>query len=288
MDKAGIGLVVVGYDSGDVWAEFFSSLPSSSVVPSHIVVVENSPVLPRDLRKMWTGALTVVHRPENPGFGTSCNEGVNQLPENCDPIVVCNPDVVFREHTLRDLEQALNQNAHVGVVGPRILNRDGSVYPSARAFPGIRVGVGHALFADVWKSNPWTRRYLGTYQRSEPRIVDWLSGALLMIRRTAFQDVGGFDAGYFMFFEDVDLCFRLKSRGWRSLFVPRAEIVHSGAHSTSKNMAEMVRVHHESAARFLDRLYSKPLERPLRMILHLGLRIRKVLAARKYEQTRSA
>ena len=283
MTRPPIGLVVVGYESDDVWPEFFSSLGSSTLKPEHVVVVENSPTLSPTLASMYSGPLTIVHRPENPGYGASCNDGAALISSQCSIIVACNPDVVFSPEALGTLVDALLANTHVGVVGPRIVNRDGSVYPSARAFPGIRVGVGHALFARLWPANPWTRRYLGSYEGRDTKVVDWLSGALLMVRRSAFEEIGGFDPRYFMFLEDVDLCFRLKRRGWRSLYVPQAQIMHSGAHSTSKVMENMVRVHHESAALFLDRLYDKPWQLPLRVTLHLGLRIRRFFAVRRFK-----
>lgn len=282
MAKSSIGLVVVGYNSDDVWPDFFSSLGRSTIKPDHVVVVENSPTPASDLGTLYSRPLTIVHRPENPGYGASCNEGIALIPRECSVVIACNPDVVFSPDALKTLVDALSSHPNVGVVGPRIVNRDGSIYPSARAFPGIRVGIGHALFARVWPSNPWTERYLGSYEGTDSKIVDWLSGALLMMRRNAFDDVGGFDPGYFMFLEDVDLCFRLKRKGWRSLYVPRAHITHAGAHSTSKDMARMVRVHHDSAARFLDRLYDEWWQSPLRAVLHSGLRIRRFFAARRF------
>ena len=281
-----LSLVVVGYDSDEVWPEFCESLARSTVVPGEVVVVENSPALPPTIPSLPELSITVTHRPDNPGYGTSANHGVSELSTTPDLIVICNPDIVWQADTLEKMVAELESQPTVGIVGPRLLNNDGSTYPSARAFPGIRIGIGHALLGDLWKNNPWTTRYLGTQEGSEPRIVDWLSGACLMIREETFTSIDGFDEGYFMFVEDVDLCFRAKKQGWRSLFVPNAVLTHSGAHSTGPRMAEMVKAHHLSMRKFLFHLYAGAVYWPIRQALRAGLWLRGVIAPLRYRRRR--
>ena len=280
--KKRVGLVVVGFQSNDVWPGFFDSLRRSSMAPDTVVVVENSPEPPTLPKEQPPENLIVLHRPDNPGYGTAINWGVQNLPDETDYIIACNPDLLFDTGAIATLIESLTEEPRAGVAGPKILNSDGSLYPSARAFPGIRVGVGHALLGDVWKENPWTRRYLGRYEGESPRIVDWLSGACMVFTREAFDSVRGFDEEYFMFVEDVDLCFRLKKRGWRSLYVPEAEVIHSGAHATGPVMRDMVKVHHESARKFLFRLYEGPGYWPLRQALRIGLWLRSLVAPLRY------
>lgn len=283
MTQAPIALVVVGFDSEDVWPEFFSSLAASTRRPHSVVVVDNSPSAPGDFSAVYGAPVTTLHRPDNPGYGAAINWGVTHVPEECSVVVMCNPDIVFEPNTLETLVGALEAHDTAGIAGPAILNPDGSLYPSARAFPGIRVGIGHAIVGELWKNNPWTTRYLGRYEGLDNRVVDWLSGACMAVDRSALTTVGGFDEEYFMFLEDVDLCFRLKRAGWRSLYVPSAQIVHSGGHSTKKRMADMVKIHHHSARRFLFRLYDRPIYWPLRQILRAGLVVRSWLAPLKYK-----
>jgi N-acetylglucosaminyl-diphospho-decaprenol L-rhamnosyltransferase len=278
-----VAVVTVGFESEEMWPGFFHSLAASTLTPSQVVVVENSEAVPENLEGLYSKDLTVLHRPDNPGYGAAINWGVSHLPEDCSVIVMCNPDIEFTPDALAILTTTLMAQDKVGIAGPAIVNPDGSLYPSARAFPGIRVGVGHAVLGEIWKKNPWTKRYLGVYGTQDNRIVDWLSGSCLVIKREAFHEVGGFDPAYFMFLEDVDLCFRLKRAGWRSLYVPQASIAHAGGHSTKKRMADMVKVHHESARKFLFRLYDKPVYWPLRQVLRLGLKIRSYIAPVKYK-----
>ena len=280
-----IGIVVVGFDSDQVWSAFFESLSGSRVQPQHVVVVENSASMPSTIPPSWKKKIKLIHRPDNPGYGAAANYGVKHLLQEADVVVVCNPDLVWTPKSLEILTKELLAHPTAGIAGPHLMNTDGSTYPSARAFPGIRVGIGHALLGDVWKKNPWTKKYLGHYEGSDSRVVDWLSGACLAIKPEAYHSVGGFDEDYFMFVEDVDLCFRLKKKGWRSLFVPRASITHSGAHSTGPRMADMVKVHHDSARKFLFTLYEGPRYATLRLALRLGLWLRSLIAPLRYSAT---
>ncbi|MFT6973770.1 MAG: N-acetylglucosaminyl-diphospho-decaprenol L-rhamnosyltransferase [Pontimonas sp.] len=275
-----LGLVVIGYRSDEVWEPFLDSLRSSTITPAAIVVVENSPAVSPALRSFPDLPITVVHRSDNPGYGAAANAGVAALNPDMAHIVICNPDVTVHPTALAMLLSTLETDVHTGTVGPRLLTTRGEVYPSARAIPGIRIGIGHALLGNMWPTNPWSHKYLGDYERMEPHSVGWLSGAFLLVRRAAFDAVGGFDEGYFMFFEDVDLGFRLKRCGFRSIYVPAADVTHSGAHATQSDMPAMISAHHRSAARFLSVLYPRKRHIFLRAVLTLGLKTRSLIESR--------
>jgi len=280
-----LGLVVIGYHSDGVWESFFTSLRASHTQPADIVVVENSPEVSPLLKKFSDFPITVVHRSDNPGYGAAANAGVAALPPHITEVVICNPDLTMEPEALGLLLEELNTQSGAGVVGPRILTSRGETYPSARAIPGIRIGIGHALLGRVWRGNPWSATYLGRYGELTPHSVGWLSGAFLMVKRDAFESLGGFDEAYFMFFEDVDLGFRLKKSGYRSFYIPAAEITHSGAHATKTDMPAMIAAHHRSAARFLSLLYVGKRYAPLRVVLKTGLKVRSFIAYRLAKRT---
>src|ERR1019366_4882400 len=104
------------------------------------------------------------------------------------------------------LVAALDAQPRAAIVGPQIRRPDASVYPSHRVFPNFWLAGLHALLAPIWPNNPATRRYRS---RHDDGTVDWVSGACFMIRRSAFEEVGGFDERYFMFAEDMSLCWDL-------------------------------------------------------------------------------
>lgn len=276
-----IGLVVVGYDSDPLWPQFFDGIQESSRRPGHIVVVENSKTAPRTIPSSSKG-VEVLHLPENPGFGTAVNRGVQLLPPEVSWVFIANSDSFPSPEAFATLLAVAHDYPDAGAFGPAIVGIDGSTYPSARAIPGVRIGVGHALLGALFPRNPWTQRYLGNYVGSGPRSAGWLSGSFMLVKREAFIDVDGFDESYFMFFEDVDLCYRLKIKGWKSVYVPSARVTHLGGYSTEKNIKEMVRAHHDSALIFLRKLYPAWFQAPLRAVLKLGLAVRSFVASRLY------
>jgi len=279
-----LAVVVVSYQSTDVLAEFLASLEESSVVPSQVVIVDNSPEVmaipgPKTLPK-----ISVIHRPDNPGYGSAVNIGVRSLPVGCEWVVICNPDIVVHPDTLESLLSVARSIPEAAALGPAISNKDGSLYPSARALPTLGVGIGHALLGNVWPTNPWTIAYRGDYRSEYVRESGWLSGSFQLMRREAFEKVKGFDGGYFMFFEDVDLGWRLGQAGYRNVYVPQARATHLGGHSTKQSHQAMIRAHHESAVRFISKRYPGALWWPLRALIGLGLSLReRILRSRALE-----
>ena len=273
-------IVVVGYESTSEWPGFFESLQGSEAHPAAIVVVDNSPDLSLTADQWPSLPLTVIHAPGNEGYGAAANRGVSHVPPDVSWVVVCNPDVRFFPDTLEALLSQRDVFPSTGVLGPRILTASGDTYPSARAIPGIRIGIGHALLSKLWPTNPWTKQYLGDYEGREPRSVGWLSGAFLLLDREVFRAISGFDEDFFMFFEDVDLGNRIKQAGYRNVYVPTAQVSHSGAHATAAHEKKMLLAHHHSAEIFLNKLYRRPLQWPLRALLTLGLRLRAWLQTR--------
>ena len=123
-------------------------------------------------------------------------------------------------------------------MGPAILTPDGVLYPSARRLPTLWLGAGHAILGWVWPTNPWTRKYRAENSGVHARTAGWLSGSCLLVRRKAFEQIGGFDERYFMYFEDVDLGARMQQAGWENCYVPDAVVTHIGGHATERQAAQ--------------------------------------------------
>jgi N-acetylglucosaminyl-diphospho-decaprenol L-rhamnosyltransferase len=271
-----VGIVTVAYRSNRVLEGMLDSAVAASREPLHIVVVDNAPGGDDDASKVSAARrVDYLALPENPGYGGAVNAGARALPAEIEWILVSNPDVVLEPDSIDTLRTAGDANPAIGAVGPAVLNPDGSVYPSARAVPSLRTGIGHALFSNLWARNPWTLAYRRESDPSDQvRDAGWLSGSCLLVRRSAFDEIGGFDEGYFMYFEDVDLGFRLGRSGYRNVYEPAAKVVHVGAHSTSSESARMVAAHHASARRFLSKKYAGWWLWPVRIVLRIGLALR--------------
>jgi N-acetylglucosaminyl-diphospho-decaprenol L-rhamnosyltransferase len=268
--------VTVSYNSSKQVGEFLPGAVASLRTPSHVVVADNDSADVGDTQRLaTTWGARVVRLDRNAGYGAAANVGVAALPPACTAVLISNPDVTLTTETVSRLREVLVSDPTIGIVGPRILNADGSVYPSARAIPSIRTGAGHALFSRVWPRNPWTRRYHSDAFRSEVNTdTGWLSGACVMLRRSTFDELGGFNELYFMYFEDVDMGYRAGKRGLRSVYVPGAVVTHVGGETTRVNKRAMLAAHHDSAKTFIATKYAGPVWAPVRLALRIGLNLR--------------
>ncbi|MGO4595422.1 glycosyltransferase family 2 protein [Leifsonia sp. 2TAF2] len=274
-------VVTVSYNSSGQLDAFLSSLDNEIRAGVLVVIADNaSSDIEVTERIARTHGSQVVTLSENLGYGGAVNRAVASLPSSVDAVLVCNPDVLVGDDALETLRARLDADPTIGAVGPRILNEDGTLYPSARRIPSLRTGIGHALFVRIWPSNPWTKAYRSENQVSA-RDVGWLSGACFLIRRSVFDELGGFDEGYFMYFEDVDLGYRIGRAGFRNRYEPAASVVHVGGLSTQAESSRMVRVHHASAYRFLANKYQGPLLAPVRAVLRAALAARAWLLTRR-------
>jgi len=275
-ETARVGVVTVAFRSNAVLPDLLDSLERASEQPLELVVVDNLPgegSLAGELAQQHGGHY--VPLPDNPGYGGGMNAGVAELPASVEWVLLCNPDVVLLPGSVDALLAVATADERIAIVGPAIRNADETLYPSARSVPSLRTGIGHALFVTVWQSNPWTTRYRDERAPSgEQRDAGWLSGACVLVRRSVFDELGGFDDGYFMYFEDVDLGYRAGLAGYRNVFAPSAAVIHTGAHATTTESARMVRVHHESARRFLLSKYRGWWLWPVRAGLSTALRVR--------------
>ncbi|MBX3067280.1 MAG: glycosyltransferase family 2 protein [Cryobacterium sp.] len=280
-----LGVVTVSYGSESVLPAFLASVPAASSQSAVTVIADNLPTSGSVARIAKTAGAIYLAMTRNLGYGGASNQAVAALPKQIEWVLISNPDVTLGTGSIDRLIAVASQDERIAAIGPAVFNEDGSIYPSARAVPSIRTGVGHAMFVNIWPKNPWSRRYrIDSDDDQVARDTGWLSGSCLLVRRSAFDEIGGFDEGYFMYFEDVDLGYRLGKRGYINRYEPTAKVTHSGAHSTTSSIsasAKMIAEHHKSAKRFLSKKYSGPVLWPLRIALTTGLNIRsKVLSNR--------
>jgi len=249
-----LAAVVVNYEAGESLRTCVESLILGGV--EQVVVVDNAS---RDgsLETLsgLSGSVEVLALSQNVGYGAAANKGV--LRTHAPWVIISNPDVVVDEKAPEFLRQACQARPGAAIAGPKVLEPTGEVYPSARAFPSLATAAGHVLLGLVVPRNRFTQRYRSlpptTSAQSAAIEVDWVSGSFMLVRREAFLALGGFDEAYFMYAEDVDLCWRAWRSGWKVVYVPQAEVVHVGGASTSRRPYAMILEHHRSAFRFACR-----------------------------------
>ncbi|MDQ3574116.1 MAG: glycosyltransferase family 2 protein, partial [Actinomycetota bacterium] len=192
-------------------------------------------------------------------------------------LLICNSDVTVEDGAVVALAAAMDADERFGVVGPRIMDPDGSLYPSPRRFPAMGVALGHAFLGLFAPRNRYTRRYRMLDWQQQPGPVDWVSGACFMCRRDAWDSLGGLDEAYFLYAEDVDLCWRAWKAGWKVGFEPAARVTHIGGATTSLAPYRFIVLHHRSALRF-SRRYLTGWRQVLLPFTTIGLGVRLVLA----------
>ncbi len=270
-----LSAVIVNYNARHHLVECVRSLREQGV--DEIVVADNessdgsAEALARDhpdVVFLSTGA--------NLGYGGGANRGAARCAGEL--LLVCNPDVTFEPGALKSLVAAIDADQGLGLVGPRIEAVDGSLYPSPRTFPAMGDALGHAFLGLVAPGNAFTRRYrMLDWDRGEASDVDWVSGSCFLARRRAWDALGGFDEDYFMYAEDVDLCWRARKAGWKVGFEPAARVVHVQGVSTDLVAYRMILAHHRSLLRFSYRS-TTGWRRALLPLVTAGLALRAVLA----------
>ena len=248
MSASQVVAVVVNYNAGEHLARCVSSLRAAGV--DDVRVADNESVDDSLARlRLEDKQADIVRTGANLGYGGGANRA--GLGTKAEYLLVCNADVQVQADTVAQLVQALDDDPGVGMVGPRIENVDGSLYPSARTFPNLIDAFGHAALGLVLPHNRFTRRYrMLDWDHHAAADVDWVSGACFVIRGALFDGLGGFDESYFMYLEDVDLCWRVWRAGWRVRYQPDAVVVHVQGVSTDQTPYRMLVAHHRSMLRF--------------------------------------
>ena len=270
-------VVAVTYSPGAALEGFLESLATATKRPVEVVLADNGSVdgAPEAAAARYPH-VSLLRTGGNIGYGAAVNAGL--AGRTGGHALVANPDVRFEPGAIDELLAVAERWPRAATVGPAIRTPEGDLYPSARDLPQLSTGAGHAVFGWVWPGNPWTARYRRERESPRERPAGWLSGSCFLVDLDAFWSVGGFDPGYFMYFEDVDLADRLSRRGWLHIYAPSAVVVHEGGHATRREPHRMQRVHHTSALRYLSRRYPGARYAPLRAALRGGLGARMVLA----------
>jgi N-acetylglucosaminyl-diphospho-decaprenol L-rhamnosyltransferase len=242
-----LAAIVVVYHSGPV-QPLIDELGSQGV--THVVVVDNGASSPY-ARESYVGGCRVseVAFGANLGYGVAINRALILIQE---PIVlISNPDVMPHPGAIASLASIVLANADIGVVGPKILDTSGKRYPSFRRFPSLWQSMWHGAIGWLMPGSPATRSYrMSDLDPGEPVVVPWLSGACLMCPRSALVAIGGFDAKYRLYMEDVDLCRRLLLHGYQVVYQPAAVVTHVGGVSSGKQRFRSIAQHHRSMVAF--------------------------------------
>lgn len=251
---ANVRVIIVNYRTADLTVDCLRSL-APKVRPSpemQVIVVDNASgdhSAERIRRALeaegWDRWATLLELAANGGYAAGNNAALRAALQSTAPpdyFLLLNPDTVVRAGALQELLGFLQAHPEVGIAGSRLEDVDGTPQISAFRFPnivsefdvGLQLGFISKLLARWWISPPVP---------AHVRCMDWVAGASMMVRRQVFEDVGLLDTGYFLYFEDVDLCRRAKKMGWSCWYVPQSRVIHFvGQSSGVSDMRRSVRL----------------------------------------------
>lgn len=191
-------------------------------------------------------------------------------------LFILNPDTEVLPGALDALVQYAERHPEIGIIGPKILNPDGSLQYSCRRFPNPAAALfRNTPLGKLFPNNPYTRDYLMTdWDHNSVREVDWVSGAALFIRHEVYQQLGGFDEQFFMYCEDTDLCYRAWQAGYKVVYYPEAHIKHAIGRSTDLVANKMIITFHKSMYLFYKKHYARRTFALLRPLVPVGLALR--------------
>lgn len=273
-----VAVLLITYHSGEDLPAFLDSLgPAVQPLELDVVCVDNASTDDGpDLVQRFGGR--VARNTTNIGLSAAINQAAAMT--DAPWLLVANPDTQLTPGAVATLVETARSDDRIGMIGPRISRLDGTPYPSGRRFPGLLVGAAHAVLGGVWPGNPATRRYFGA-PAIEVSDVDWISGCCMLFRREAFDQVGGFDARYFLYFEETKIALDMYRHGWRVVLDPTVEIRHREGGSMRSAPLRKVVTHHRSALRFFRDFHRGTPWIVLTPLVAAGLVVRGVLTAAK-------
>ena len=248
-----VSAVLVNYNAGDELRRALQSIADEMQgQPWEAVVVDNASIDgSRAIVDEFAPFVSSIANNENGGFARGVNQGLAAT--SAPRVLIMNPDCRLVAGAVAALGAELDQNEFCAIVGPRILNPDGSVQGSARGDPDMLTGL-FGRSALLGRLMPWagiSRRNVVSEAAIRSGhasvVVDWLSGACMLARRDALAKVNAFDERYFLYWEDADLCRRLRAAGYHVRYVPRATAIHRVGHSSRTARASAIRAFHASA-----------------------------------------
>ncbi|HEY9783769.1 MAG TPA: glycosyltransferase family 2 protein [Candidatus Obscuribacterales bacterium] len=199
----------------------------------------------------------LIANPENRGFAAANNQAFKKASGKL--LLLLNPDTEVKPGAIETLIKFLEAHPRAGVVAPQLLNSDGTIQRSCREFPTF-VGMVYELLglSRLFPGNKVFGRYkMLDWNHDDEREVDQPEGACLLVRRQVMDQVGVLDEGFFMLFEEVDWCYRIKKSGWQIWFTPAAQVVHHYGQSIKQVKTKMILSSHRGLYRFWFKHYRK-------------------------------
>ena len=253
-----ISIIIISYNTKALLKQCIESFKKNEDIPFEIIVVDNaSKDGSVDMVRRNYPDIKIIENSANIGFAKANNIGIRMSEGNY--ICLANSDTIVKNDTLISLYNRMKDNKDVGIIGPKLLNIDGTLQLSCKSFPSLWIFTKKALFLHRLfpKSLFWSEEEMPESSHNAESYVDAIAGAFLFVRKKAIDSVGLLDDRFFFYGEDIDWCKRFKLSGWRVMYSPNVAIFHIGGASSINNPIKFYTLLRKAKCYYLDKHFSK-------------------------------
>ncbi|MCS6834620.1 MAG: glycosyltransferase family 2 protein [Anaerolineae bacterium] len=280
-----VSIIIVSWNVADMLLDCLESIEAAQTrhpaISLEVIVVDSASQDDTVARvRQRFPQVRLLSQTENVGFTRGSNLGLAQARGRA--LFLLNPDTLIIGEAISLMLAHLDTHPQVGIVGPHTLNGDGSTQSSRRCFPTRRI----AFFESTWLQSLAPQRWLDDYTlaQADDRAtldVDWVQGSALMLRRAVYEQIGGLDEAYVMYYEELDFCKRAKDAGWRVVYLGQAQIIHHGGASSEQSGAWKHIHFQRSKLRYFRKTYGPSFAALLRSFLLMSYGAQLLLEALK-------
>jgi GT2 family glycosyltransferase len=234
-----ISIIIVNWNSGNQLYEVIKSINENDLkLISSLIIVDNASIddslLKINSLENNVFPIYIIKNTENKGFGTACNQGAKL--STSDYLLFLNPDTRLFANSLSIPFTYMQhiKNADVGICGIQLIDETGHVSRTCARFPSVRIFIAQILGLSKLSSFKTLGQHMGEWDHNTNREVDQVIGAFFFIRHSIFKALNGFDERYFVYFEEVDVSYRARLAGWRSVYIASAQAFHAGGGTSSQ------------------------------------------------------
>jgi len=278
VNRTTLAVVIANYNTRDYLARCLESIERYPPdFPFEVIVVDNnSHDGSAEMVRQTFPRVRLLANPDNVGFGPALNQGARA--SESDYVLLLNSDTEMLPGTLALPIREMERRPRVGMVAPEFVDRNGEIIQMSWGWTPLFLGeILQRIFSPrAVQEKPWRRRMVQRLQAKE-RLVPTLCGAAMFVRRQALESAGGMDEGFVLYFEDSDICVRIRQQGWNLLLLPKVRIIHHLGKSTVSRPGKMALIYRQSQLRFY-RKHGSPVDRIL-LRLYLRWKFRQVYVA---------
>jgi GT2 family glycosyltransferase len=254
-----LSIVIVNYNVKNLLQKCLESIfKYQKDIEFEVTVVDNnSKDHSRKMLKRDFPQVKLIENKRNLGFSRACNQGIKQSQGRY--VLLLNPDTELTSGGIKKMMDFMDSKPEAGICGPKMTDRRGNLQFSCRSFPSYLTAISssQSILNRIFPENFLSQKYLlKEKNHSQIMEVDWVSGSCLLIKREVFEKVGLLDERFYMYVEDVDLCYRAKKTGFSVFYFPPVLVIHHIGKSTQKKKFNMLLEHHRGMYYFYKKHYN--------------------------------